>query len=466
MKKVCYLLFLMIMTNKSFAQTDNYKVAISNFQKSYNSDKYNEIFNSFDDKMKEALPIDKIEQVFVGLKAEMGKIETTEFISQKGTLASFKTKFERGTKLINLSLDSQNKINGLRLKPYEEDSKTINGLKNYPKEVAELIYSKTKNLPNNTQLSIALIQNGKVDYFGIIKVNDTIKPAENQNKIFEIGSITKVFTSTVLAGLVVDKKLKLTDNINDYYTFSFKDNIKINFESLANHTSKLPRMPENFVSLDEKNPYKSYGKKEIEDYLQNVLKLENGTTLAYSYSNLGAGLLGHTLGLSQKMSFQDLLQKKVLDKYKMKNTFMSAQNIADKKLTNKLVKGQNEDGEIVSNWDLNVLFSAGGILSTTEDLAKFAYAQFDAKNKELALTQKPTADANGTMKIGLGWHIVKSENGQQLLWHNGGTGGYRSYMALNIKNKTGIIILSNVSSFSSKSQNIDDLSLELIKQIK
>ena len=94
-------------------------------------------------------------------------------------------------------------------------------------EIAEIIFSKSKDFPNKSQLSIAVIQNGKTNYYGIIKVNDTIKPNENQNKIFEIGSITKVFTSTILASLVIDEKLKLTDEINTYYSFPFKNNIKI-----------------------------------------------------------------------------------------------------------------------------------------------------------------------------------------------------------------------------------------------
>src|SRR5690606_1563787 len=136
---------------------------------------------------------------------------------------------------------------------------------------------------------------------------------ENHNKIFEIGSITKVFTSTVLASLVEDKKLKLTDEINVYYPFPFKDNIKINFESLANHTSGLSRLPENLDLSDDNNPYKNYGKSQIEEYLKSHLRFDNKTAKMYAYSNLGTGLLGYTLGLSQKTSFQKLLQKSIFD---------------------------------------------------------------------------------------------------------------------------------------------------------
>ena len=458
MKKLISFLIAIFIANILFAQTEKYKIAIENFQTNYNAGKYDEIFNCFSPEMQQALPLDNTIQFLSGLKSQAGKIENKEFINTQGTAAIYKTKFERAVFAIHLSLDNQNKINGLFIKPFEEptESKTVNALHVYPSKIAEIIYSKSKDFPNNTQVSIAVIQNGKTDYYGIIKENDSIKSIENQNKAFEIGSITKVFTSTVLASLVEDKKIKLTDEINSYYPFTFKDNIKLKFEDLANHTSGLPRLPENQDLSNGVNPYKNYGKTELDDYLQNILKLKNEPS-TYLYSNLGAGLLGYTLGLSEKSSFQELLQQKVFDKYKMTNSYTSSQNLGSK-----LVKGLNTNGEIVSNWDFDVLFGGGGILSTTEDLAKFATAQFNPNNKELALTRKPTFTVNETMKMGLGWHIFKSEDGKDLFWHNGGTGGYSSSMAVNVENQTAIIILSNVSGINEK---IDALCFELLKNL-
>ncbi len=466
MKKLLHFLFLVVMTtttNKLFAQTDNYKLAIENFKKSYNAEKYDEIFNSFDVQMQKALPIKDAEQFFVGIKTQYGNIETMEFSGYKsGVWAVFKVKFEKEILAVNLALDKQNKINGLNIDEYKEPTpQAKNGLKTYPKEVSDLIFTQCKDFADNTHVSVAIIKDGKTNYYGIIRTNGVIQQTENQSNIFEIGSITKVFTSTVLASLVVENKLKLTDNINDFYAFKFKDNTKISFESLANHTSKLSRMPENIDLSDKENPYKSYGKKELEYYLENLLKIDQNTPKTHSYSNLGAGILGHTLGLSQKITFQNLLQKRVFDKYKMKSSFVSSQNLG-----NKLVKGQDESGKIVSNWDLGALFSAGGILSTTEDLAKFAIAQFDPKNKELALTRKPTFEINKNKKIGLGWHIKKLENESEFIYHNGGTGGYTSCMAVSVESKTAVIILSNVSAFSSKAKNVDGLCFELMKQTK
>lgn len=459
MKRLFYLLILTFVINNLFAQTKSYTQIIDHFQKNFNSGKYDEIFNSFSSEMKQALPLEKTQQFLNGLKARAGKIESKEFMNyQQGTYAAYKMQFEKAVFSVNISLDHQNKINGLFIKPYEEtkknQNKVFNTLDTFPKEIAEMIYSKSKDFPNDTQLSIGIIQNGKINYYGIIKNNDSIKPIENQNKVFEIGSVTKVFTSSVLAFLVENNRIKLTDNINPYYPFTFKDNIKISFESLANHTSGLPRLPKNLDVSNENNPYKSYHKKELEEYLKNLLELESKATKTYSYSNLGAGLLGYTLGLSQKTTFQKLLQKHVFDKYGMVNSFTSSEN-----LENRIVKGHNINGDGVSNWDFDTLFGGGGILSTTEDLTKFINAQFDPKNKELSLTRKSTFVVNDKMKIGLAWHIIQSEKSRELIWHNGGTGGYSSSLTVDVTNKTAVIILSNVSGIND---SIDHLCFELL----
>ena len=131
-----------------------------------------------------------------------------------------------------------------------------------------------------------------------------------------------------------------------------------------------------------------------------------------------------------------------------------------------LIAGLNPSGKETSNWDFDILVGAGGIMSSTMDLSQFALAQFNRENKALMATQKPTFTINDNMKIGLGWHILKRKNGKELIWHNGGTGGYTSSMALDTEHKNGIIILSNVSAFNKNMGNIDQLAFELIATLE
>ncbi len=342
--------------------------------------------------------------------------------------------------------------------PENPERGTINALTCYPAEIADLIFSQTKDLPNQTQLSIAIIQHDLTTYYGVIKENDSIKPADNQEKVFEAGSITKVFTSTLLASLVTEGKIGLEDSINPYYPFPFKEQREITFLTLANHTSGLPRLPVNLDLTDASNPYKRYTEKELEDYLKRLMTFENKPATTYTYSNLGAGLLGYTLGLSQGRSFEELLQERVFDRYGMHSSYTRSADAGDR-----LVRGLNADGDTTSNWDFDVLAGGGGVLSTTADLCRFAMAQFNPENRELALTRVPTFVVHDSMKTGLGWHILQSEAGQKLFWHNGGTGGYSSSMTINTADQVAVIILSNVSAFHPASGNIDRLCFDLIR---
>lgn len=327
---------------------------------------------------------------------------------------------------------------------------------------SELIFNNTKSFPNNTQLSIALINNGKINFIGIERVNDTIRRIENYRNVFEIGSITKVFTATLLSNFVNEEELKLDDNIQDYLDFKINSENGITFKELANHTSGLPRLPSNLnlLFVDQDNPYKDYDREKLISYLTKEMKLNQEPGLKYEYSNLGAGILGFELASISESSFESLLQEKIFSTYKMVNSTSTRENIKTK-----LVKGLKPNGKTTSNWDFDVLAGGGAIFSTVEDLSKFALAQFDTTNKELVLTHKPTFKVNENMSIGLGWHILKRKNEGELIWHNGGTGGYTSSMALDLKNKNGIIILSNVSAFNEKTANIDQLCFGLIKTL-
>jgi CubicO group peptidase (beta-lactamase class C family) len=442
------------------AQTEKIQGLFSQFKTHYNSGEYEAIFKILSPEMQKTLPLDKCISFFSGLKMQAGKIQEESLIKPvDGSVALFKTQFEKAVFGINLSMDEQNRISGLLIKPFtgKQGRKLVNMLETYPKDLAASIQAHCSEFPNQTQLALVLLRNGRIAYYGVILRNDTLFEIKNQNEVFEIGSLTKVFSSTVLASLVMDKKLKLEDPIHPYYPDPFSDSRPVSFLSLSNHTSGLPRLPGNMVITDQKNPYKNYGAKELNEYLSQKMKLEKDAPVKYAYSNLGAGLLGHSLGLSQKTSFEKLLEKRIFKKYKMKNTFTGPKSVRGE-----LVKGLDEKGNEVSNWEFDVLLGAGGILSTAEDMVKFALAHFDDRNKELALTRIPTFEINERRSIGLGWHIEKSDKGPALQWHNGATGGYTSCMILDPKNKNGIIVLSNVSGLTPARENIDKMCFDLM----
>lgn len=350
------------------------------------------------------------------------------------------------------SKQSTTAVNGL-----EKNSNTIKATQ------TDLIYEYSNLFPNNTQLSIAFIENGSVQFYGIKRTNDSIKTIENHQSVFEIGSVSKVFTATLLAGFATNNQLNLNDSIAAYLDYELAADASISFENLANHTSGLPRLPSNLsiLSIDPHNPYKNYDEKKLVEYLTQKMNLEQLPGEKYAYSNLGAGLLGFILSKKFDATYGALLDNHIFSKYNMNNSTTTRPSIE-----HKLVKGLDTSGEPTSNWDLSALQGCGGILSSTEDLSKFALAHFDDDNKTLALTRQPTFTINENMDMALGWHILNKQTSSKWYWHNGGTGGYTASITIDTSNKNGVIILSNVSAFHKKMGNIDELCFALMNTLK
>lgn len=337
-------------------------------------------------------------------------------------------------------------------------------------EQIELIYENAKFFPDKTQLSLAFIDNNDVSFYGIKRLRDTLFFVNNSDKIFEIGSLTKTFTTTLLAGYAIAGEIKIEEKINDYLQFRIKDNIPITFKGLANHTSGLPREPSNMLwcaILNPDDPFKTYDEEKLKEYLMQKISKPDNSPRRFQYSNLGAGILGYVLCQTKGTTYENLLQKHIFAKYKMKSSTTQL-----KKVNQNIVNGLDENGNESPNWiwDSSSLVSAGGILSNAEDLSKFISAQFDNKNSELKLTQKMTfADSLSGVKkmkgIGLGWIILEGIDSNNWHWHNGGTYGYKASAVFDVKKKKGIVILSNVSAKNERNGNIDQLSFELLKTL-
>ena len=305
------------------------------------------------------------------------------------------------------------------------------------KEIANLITQNAALFPNNTQLSIALIDGDKTTYIGIIRNQDELKTIKNNEAIFEIGSITKVFTSVLLSKKIQENNLNLDDKIYSVLPVSdenaSQDVKSITIQMLANHTSGLPRISLNMLPAmlaNQENPFKEYTTELLNEFYAGEVFLDNSPSSTYGYSNLGAGTLGYILAEKSNVSYEDLLQRDILKPLEMTNS----STVLSQTDPSKLVVGQNAEGSETSNWDLtDATVGAGGIKSNVLDMERFIRKNFE-DDATYNLPQKPTFTVNPNLQIGLGWHIM-TEEGKTLLWHNGATGGYRSCMVLNKEHK-------------------------------
>jgi D-alanyl-D-alanine-carboxypeptidase/D-alanyl-D-alanine-endopeptidase len=295
--------------------------------------------------------------------------------------------------------------------------------------------------------------------YGVADEKD--KRALNGDTVFEIGSMTKVFTALLLADAVQRGEMALDDPISKYLPADVKvpeRGRRITLRDVATHTSGLPRLPSNFAPKDPANPYADYTVRQMYDFLSSYeLTREPGTT--YEYSNFAVGLLGHMLARRADTDYETLVRTRITTPLAMKSTTITLSDAMKKRFA----QGHNDQRAAVPNWDIPTLAGAGALRSTANDLLNFLGAALRYHTNTLSpamtsllATRRPTPIP--ATEIALGWHVTKTADGREIVWHNGGTGGFRSYMAIDPKRRTGVVVLANMSTPTGG----DDIGLHLL----
>lgn len=321
-------------------------------------------------------------------------------------------------------------------------------------EIKELVNKFYKN----TQFSLGLIDGEEIRYLGFIKKEKEVQLIKNQDKVFEIGSITKIFTSYILAELILEEKIKLNDRISKYVSINLKEGKRITIEQLANHTSGLPRLPNNFYehpNYNENNPYKNYDENCLKEYLEEINELKNAPGKVFNYSNLGYGILSYIISKVEDKDFARIIENRIFRPFGMNKSSFGIKEI---------VEGINQYGHRANNWNGGILNGCIGIVSTIEDLIKYMQEILKEENEISKLQAKESYKIENEYYIGLGWGIRGTEKGKTIN-HGGGSEGYNSYMKLNREKKKGMVLLTNVSAFHDKRIEIERLSKRIMKLI-
>ena len=296
---------------------------------------------------------------------------------------------------------------------------------------------------------VGIIDHGQRYIFGYGKLSRDADKTPDGRSIFEIGSVTKVFTGLLLADMVERKLLKLDDPVREFLpqtvTVPRWDGQVITLLDLATQTSGLPRMPGNFsiaAVKDPRNPYANYTVEQLYEFLSHhSLSQKPGTQ--FEYSNLGVGLLGHALGRRADTSYESLVVEGICAPLGMKDTCITL----SEEQRSRLAQGHGPLGRPVANWDIRTFAGAGALRSTVNDMLKFITANLGLKKSRLSaaieLSHLPRHDTDRPGgKIALCWHIRSDKT---ILWHNGQTGGYHSMLALQKQRKIGVVVLSNTA---------------------
>jgi CubicO group peptidase (beta-lactamase class C family) len=298
-------------------------------------------------------------------------------------------------------------------------------------------------------LSIGLIRNGiKYSYnFGSTEPGRQIKPTNFT--IYEIASVTKSFTGILLAHAVLEKRISLKDNIQQYLPKSFPNltykGISIKIEDLATHTSGLPKfVPGLDKHLSPDKIMKRYNHFSAIQFL-NVLsgiKLDTMPGTKFIYSNADAQLIGIILEKIYHTTYADLLKKYITGPQQMNDTQLEIKGPD----TLRFAKGYNSKGEVMprlSWWRMTP--AAGYIKSDISDMLKYLQLNMNERDPAIRLAHQPKFDVSeeGADSIGLFWFIKKSAENEKVIYHAGGSFGTTSYCEVHPDQRDGIVMLAN-----------------------
>lgn len=297
---------------------------------------------------------------------------------------------------------------------------------------------------------IALIdpsQPGGVEYVGFGRTAPGEEPP-GADAVFEIGSVSKVLTSLLLAHQVNRGEVALDTPVQQLLPFGVRfpeaDGVRPTLSQLASHRAGLPPLPDNLVPADIADPYAGYGVQQLYTYLEHAkLMFIPGTS--YAYSNLGAGILGHVLSRKAGVAYETLVSERILTPLGLGETWVALPASARARL----VPGTTAGGKPAPVWTWDVMVGAGGWKSTARDMVKLVEAAAGAAaNKdvplaaELRTTETAIADAAEGTRVALGWHLTDAG----VVWHNGMTGGYSSFLGFDPASGRGVVVLASTAS--------------------
>jgi CubicO group peptidase (beta-lactamase class C family) len=293
--------------------------------------------------------------------------------------------------------------------------------------------------PNAVGISIGIIQDGKEHIYNYGETRKGNGNLPNSKTIYEIGSITKTFTSTLLAHAVLEHKVTLTDDLRRYLPGNFPNlsfsNTPITLKDLANHTSRLPAMPENLWEQPNGIPLcqeQSYDAAKCYRALKTV-KLDGPPGSKFEYSNWGISLLGEVMEKIHGTNYAELLHRYVTGPQNMTDTYFQFIGVD----TNRMAIPYSENGRAMPFQISGYFGPAGDIRSTPENMLRYLAMQIQESDPAVKLTHVPTAN-----NTGLGWG-VRTLNGIRDLQHNGSTIGSRANISVFPDLHSGCVILAN-----------------------
>lgn len=300
-------------------------------------------------------------------------------------------------------------------------------------------------------LVIAVVAGGRSRVYAYGTVHGGKAP--DAGTVFEIGSVTKTFTATLLAQDILAGRVRPDEPVAKLlpgFKLPSRGGKAITLENLAAQYSGLPRLPSNLAPKRMDDPYADYGADKLKAFLAGYT-LQHDPGSVYAYSNLGVGLLGFALARKAGMPYPELLGKRIFGPLGMH----SSATRVDARMRAHLAIGHDATGKPVANWNFQALAGAGAIKSTARDMLRYLQANMgllhSSLGKAMQLAHRPRASLpDKNERIGLVWMTRHDPDGD-VVWHNGMTGGYASFLGFCADGSRGVVVLTNIQ------QSVDDI---------
>ena len=315
-------------------------------------------------------------------------------------------------------------------------------------EIKEVIKEEVDNGRSNS-IVIGIIDNGIESYISYGSPFEGRTDSANENTVYEIASVTKVYVSTILADLVLKEKVNLDDFLIQYLpdTLKFSDSnyYKITLKHLATHTSGIPTLL-NDLDLDNPDEYlmeMTYS--ELFAKLENN-KLKNTPGTAFEYSNNNFSLLSYIICKITNENLEQLLKKYFIIPFDMNNTALNLNEVQE----NIFATAYRRPDVLADHWHLSPVYeAAGGLKSSAKDQLTFMRKLFYENSSLTEATKYATqvffdSTLNAITKIGVGWFITDLPQGN-LFGHNGSSTGFKTALVYDTLNNRGVVIMSNSS---------------------
>lgn len=472
MRSGLFILLFLITANISLAQSRQQQKVDSVFQlvkKYFNLRNADAIYNMAGEAFQNELGISDFSDVANKQLFPLGAIRESSLASfVNNSIATYTLKFHTRTLQLLISLNAKDKLELFLFQPYKEPvgDKTAlvpssNPLKNQTDKLVDTLARAYIQKANTVGISIGVITNGTVGTYGYGETLKNKGKVPNIDNFFELGSVTKTFTATLLAWYAEEGLVKLNDPIIKYLPDSVAANPElkaITLLMLSNHTSGLVNVPDNLANHagEPLNPYRDYTKDLLYAYLKTC-KLNSKPGDKYVYSNLAVGLLGTILEKVTGKTFEQMIIDVICKPLGM---FSTAQYL-NPLLSPRFVGVYNLDGVQTPAWDFDVLAPCGALRSTMSDMLLYTKANMrvgtDSLSKAIQLTHKATFSKD--VRIGMAWYIIKVD-GVDYYYHNGTTNGSNCFVAFNPEKNTAVIILSN------SVESTDALGTGILKKIQ